>query len=226
MRLFLIAAMAVFFSGAANAGILTFDQIDCSNSSAAYLDDVQEQGVTWSAKNYRVYGHCSQDLLIGDDGWFHTAEIKGSGFSVQSFEWRGSTFVTDPSVPFVTAEGYRNGSLVVSDTISAADLGTNVTSGYFSGGLTGSGNKVLNGFTNLDSVKFVLNQTMDWHNGLSGPSPHCAPVVPNGYHQCGRAQIDNIVINSISAVPLPASGVLLGFGLLGFGVLKRRKSAA
>ncbi|MGJ8583865.1 MAG: VPLPA-CTERM sorting domain-containing protein [Marinosulfonomonas sp.] len=210
MRLFLIAAMAVFFSGAANAGVLTFDQLECGYNPPSGPD----QGVTWSSYNHNTYGYCEKNLLLGDDGWSKRATINGNNFSVQSFDWSGNTFITDPTVPFVSIEGYRDNKLVAYDVISVG----NMSPGGW--GTSGSGTRHLDNFVDLDTLRFTLLQSMDRY------SPACIAVVPSRYQQCGYAKIDNVVINSISPVPLPASGVLLGFGLLGFGFLKRRKSVA
>jgi len=204
LRIFTLCLL--FFPMHARAGTLTFDQIDCAGDTLIPFN-IKEFGVTWSEYNYYSYGWCSQSLLLGDDGWSSSNTITGNDFSVQAFDWVGDTDVTDPKLPFLTAEGYRYGTLVAVDVIFVGDL----TISDFGG--RGEGTRTLSNFVGLDEFSITMNQTLD------GQTPACLVAVTSGY-QCGLVEIDNIVVN---AVPVPASlPLLLGaIGLLWGGARRR-----
>ena len=198
MKYFKLLLLSVLMSAGfsqAKAATLTFSQIDCVKWDYASAHNVTESGVTWSARNYFRYGHCSQSLFVGDDGWSDTQVITGSGFSVQSLEWSAArTIVMDATLPFMTIQGFNSGAgLVATAVISVGDIKAASSGTLFLSPL----------FTGLDMFRMTMNQSYD------AKSPACFEVNEYG-HQCGSAIIDNIVVNE---VPLPA-----GFGLL-FGAL-------
>ena len=188
------------------AGTLTFDQIDCAGDTFSPYD-VTEFGVTWTANNYYLNGYCGQNLLLGDDGFASATALTGNGFSVQQFDWSGGTDVDDQTLPFVTIEGYRAGTLVASSAIPGADLSSDGTNT----GRSGSGTKFLSGFDQLDLVTFSLN-----YLELDG-APECN--YDDASASCSGVLLDNIVVSSPASatptpVPLPPAAMLL-FGALG-----------
>jgi hypothetical protein len=220
----------LFFCGLmanlAHASTVTFSGIpDRNGGPSSYSED----GIDVNGNG--AIGNLSADKAVhmdsGGTGYASTLEFSMSGlFDAVSFDISPVNFKNDLAfgdtnngqetrlydVPFknVLVQGFRNGSVVVSDLFNMLDFPAFAFSTYS-----------LDGFENLDMLSvgfgpvptagdFIYPPGTDW-TAFTCDSP------------CSHYNMDNVMLSPVAAVPLPAGFPLLLAGLGAIGFTRKRR---
>lgn len=247
-RLFLILMMLAFGQSASAGSVtLTFNEFACNGTPAT---SGRNGSVSYTNPNNGFIGVCGPQIVLGDDGLSQQMKIfadPGARFDLVSFdvqasyevfkiarslfnegrdtevEERGGNLIEEsffwdvgpngelseaarPELaethPFLAITGLRDGEIIARTRID-----TNGRSNYQPG----------SEFSDLDEIRLAVtaNSRDIWSSRryLFG----CG-------NQCGQATIDNVVLNvQVAAVPLPATAMLMGLGLLALWPLRRMR---
>lgn len=248
-RLFLVLVMLAFGQTATAGSVtLTFDDFQCGGAPAT---SGSQGGVSYTNPNNGFIGVCGPEIVLGDDGLSQQMKIladPGVRFDLVSFDVdatyevfkiarnlfnagrddavieRGGNLIEESffwdvgpqgelaesarpqrsdSHPFLAITGLRDGEIIARTRIDP-----NGRSSY----------QPSSEFADLDEVRLAVtaNSRSIWFSDrfLFG----CG-------NQCGKATIDNVVLNvQVAAVPLPASVWLMGLGLLALWPLRRMRA--
>jgi len=194
-----IAASVSLFSAVANAGLIDFQDVS-SGSCQFYDNQITSQGFTIS----------DDGSSLGAEGlWMCNAGVIGNNTTQALVSANGPSF-------FHLEEA--NGDLFSLDSFYAGARFNTAATGIDITGLTNTGDILSTSvsFTAYDWDMFSLDST--WTNLVN---------VEFNVVGAGNAQflLDDIAVNQISDVPEPASLALLGLGLAGFS-LSRKKAKA
>lgn len=247
-RLFLMLMMLAFgHSASAGSVTLTFDEFSCGGTSAT---SGREGGISYTNPNNGFIGACGPKILLGDDGLSQQMKIladPGVRFDLVSFDVdasyeifriarnlfnagrdtevieRGGNMIEESffwdvgptgelaeaarpqatdSHPFLAITGLRDGEIIARTRIDPNGRSSYQPSAEFA---------------DLDEIR--LGVTASSRNIWSSNR-----FLFGCGNQCGRATIDNLVLNvQVAAVPLPATALLMGFGLLALWPLRRMR---
>lgn len=184
------AALALAPFTAANAAVITFDNLGGSNGDV-FAGPYSENGFTVDAAGGDVFeghlfGNPAPSLVVGSifgGGPFGAIRVGGGTFQFNSFELAAANGSAEYQV-----NGFLGGVSVFSLNGSLAQTSMFTTIAGFAGA--------------IDELDFILTA-----NGTS-------------------ANIDNINVSSVAAVPEPATWafMIVGFGAIG-GAMRKRKKA-
>lgn len=221
----LVAGVCLAGGASAATTIVGFEQ--SGGNCGVYVEN-RVGNITWDDINKCRYTDTEPDITLGDDGWSSSVHFMAdpgttftplafdiisawlsleraedrAGFGYEDAVWQPYTF------DYLSMTGYRNGAVVASSQVMP---------------VSGSPVSLDASFTSIDS--FTVALLGGYWNGGSGEGTleedgywyRCAG--PSG--QCHAARIDNLVVDVVAPVPLPASGVLLAFGLIGLAAAYR-----
>lgn len=203
------ALLLSFWSLAASAEVITFDDITDDGSGAGTIISNGYAGLNWD--NFRVMNAPAFTLNYGLNG-YQNGVVSGTNVAFNAF---GYEAVTSSGGTFTFDSAYFTGAWNDGLTISVL--------GY-------------NGASLIDSISFLVDssgpvlQTFNW-SGIdklvfdsSGGTPNPNfPGIGSGVHFA----MDNMSINSVSPVPEPETYAMLlaGLGLMGFALYRRKNQA-
>lgn len=209
-KTFAIASFAV--AGVANATVVNFDSSPEDNYFAPSV----------TAQGFLFTGNSANDENIGT---FSNMDNKGvTNGTIYFGIWSNSA----PTTSFTMKSANNNGAFSLQSFMFSNAYPTGM--GIFSGndsrtasvtvvGTRANNQTVTQTFSNLSNVvgfqSYMLNSTFQSLKSVS--------FIVSGDNKV-RALFDNVTVNA-AAVPEPASMALLGLGLLGLGVARRKQQA-
>ena len=237
----IVAAIGLCATAAAAETVtITFDG-GCEALEAGSVGERQSNGregpIAFTDPNLASYGHCSDDILLGDDGYSGSSSLRsvtGDTFRVLSLDIAGghrvvrildSQDLDRSDAVFALQEGAaveRVEDFALLDIVGQRPDGSTVRTQWAP---DDPGATTFAGFRGINNMSFSL--TTDWDGlGSLRRDEDGFWIGCNGLaFSCGSAAFDNLVIE-LRPVPVPAAGVMMAGLLAGLGAARgmRRRS--
>lgn len=229
-------------AAAAETVTITFDG-GCEALASGSYPERQSNGregpIGFTDPNLSVYEHCSDTILIGDDGWTEGSSLwsaTGETFDVLSLDIFGEHSVVrildslnmdagDAYYALERGEVERVDGFVLLDIVGRRPDGSTVRTQWAP---DDPDTTSFDRFTGIDGMAFAMTTSWDaagsLRRGDGGYWYGCNGLA----FRCGRAELDDLVIRLTPVpvpVPVPAAGVMMAGLLAGLGaarVMRRR----